>query len=174
MWEGNKRRIYLIKKINLLGFSFIELLIVISLLGFLILGSVSWWGNLITQNRSTTYVQQILTALQFARSVAIKQNEKVIFCPSQDHRTCGGEWRVGQIILVKNKVLKIYPALSNSDRLLWKSAFGKNQILEFLPTGFTNGQNGSFWYCPKNLSAAKRITLQQSGKARVSNEFGGC
>lgn len=161
------------KKIHI-GFSLIELLIVIVLLSILLLGGISLWREFVQHNRANATVHQITTALQFARSEAIKNNGLVIFCASQNQKTCDGPWQNGQIILIKNKILRIYSPLSNKDRLIWKSAFGKNDRLEFVSTGFTNGQSGSFWYCPNDLRFAKRIVVLQSGRTRVTEESSGC
>lgn len=154
------------------GFSLIELITVIAMSAILLMMALPIWLHFYEQNQAEIAVKQISSALNFARSAAIAHGEKVIFCASRNHLNCGGLWHEGQIVMLQQQVLRVYGKLP--DKLYWKSAFGRNDRLEFVASGFTNGQSGSFWICPRNDKWARRIVLEQSGRARVTGEGVDC
>jgi type IV fimbrial biogenesis protein FimT len=151
------------------AFTLIELLIAIALISILMLIAAPKIQHVVNQNRVIAGVNQIVAAINFARSEAIKRNEIVTFCPSADHKTCNGQWRDGQIVLAGENVLRIFQALPKQDSLTWRSSLGKNTMLQMSPTGFTAGQTGSFYYCPTDNRYAKRIIVEQTGRVRVVN-----
>ncbi len=158
-----------------LGISLIEILIVLTLIGFFALVALPGLNHFYQSNQATTQVNQIITALHFARSEAILRNEIVIFCPSRNQSQCGGNWRDGQIVMSTNeKVLQAYPALKSQTALIWKSTLGDNQQLRWLPSGLTAGQSGSFFYCPPNHNYAKRIVVLRTGRIRVDSAINQC
>jgi type IV fimbrial biogenesis protein FimT len=152
------------------GYSLFEMLITIALVGILCLAGIPSWQYFMQENQMSAQVRTFITALNFARSEAVKQSEKIIFCPSENQHSCGGFWEQGQIVLSKDNVLRAYPALPPNVKLIWKSSLGRNDHLEFVPSGFTNGQKGSFIFCPPNPRYAKRIVIEQSGRMRITEE----
>jgi type IV fimbrial biogenesis protein FimT len=152
------------------GFSLLELLIALIILVILLLAAVPAMQHLVLQNRATQTANRIIAAIHYARSEAIQLHQLVTFCKSTNHKTCGGDWRSGQIIVAADgRMLRIYEALPVGDELQWKSSLGLNDYLRFAPSGFTHGQQGSFYYCPANKNAAysRIIVIQQSGRTRV-------
>lgn len=116
-------------------------------------------------------MNQIITALHYARSEAVLRQEPVKFCPSDNHIQCGGNWRNGQLVTaVSGKILQAYPGLPSSTHLFWKSSLGDNENIRWLPSGFTAGQSGSFYYCPRDLRYAKRIVILRSGRIRIDSD----
>lgn len=159
-------------KIN--GFGLIEILIALSLISILVFVGVPAMQHLTTRNRVNTYVNQLVTAINFARSEAIKRGQPVIFCGSGNLKNCDGQWQKGQIILMNNHIARVFQALPAGDQLSWSSSLGKDTALEMLPTGFTNGQNGSFIYCPHDKQYAKKIVINQTGRVRVTDDSVDC
>lgn len=154
------------------AFTLIELLITLVIISILSLIAIPAFRYFVTQNRALAQVNQIVAAINYARSEAIKTGKAVTFCKSIDHETCGGAWRDGQIILLEAKVLRVYNALAPEDKLNWASNLGKNNALVLLPTGFTDGQNGSFTYCSDGY--ARKIIVEQTGRVRISEENISC
>jgi type IV fimbrial biogenesis protein FimT len=155
---------------KLRAFSLLELLIALVLLVSLLLAAAPALHHLIQQDRATYRVNRIIAAIHYARSEAIQLHQIVTFCKSSDHKTCGGAWRDGQIIITADgRLLRVYEALTAGDDLRWQSSLGKNDYLRFSPSGFTHGQRGSFFYCPanKNATFVRVIVVQQSGRTRV-------
>jgi type IV fimbrial biogenesis protein FimT len=152
------------------AFSLLELLITLTLLVILLLATVPSVQHLVLENRATQIANRFIAAINYARSEAIQLHQIITFCSSSDHKTCGGTWRDGQIILTPNgRLLRVYEALAVGDHLRWDSSFNRDNFLRLSPSGFTYGQQGSFYYCPanKNLNYAWRIFVQQSGRMRV-------
>jgi type IV fimbrial biogenesis protein FimT len=153
------------------GFSLLELLVTIAIISIFLLIGLPNFHEFIVKNRVETQVQQIISAINYARSEAINRNQVITFCKSNNRQTCGGQWRDGQIILAGNEVLRAYSALPEADQLSFNSSLGKDDALQLLPSGFTNGQTGSFNYCSgKDLKNTRRIVIAQTGRMRVTSD----
>lgn len=154
-----------------LGFSLLELLISLSILGIFLILVVPSFTPLWQKNKTTVVVNQLLSAINFSRSQAILADNYTVFCGSKDHIDCDGDWSHGQIVKIDNSssALRYFSGLPSGDRLIWQSSLAKNNYLKFSPNGFTNGQNGSFYYCPKfpNQKYGAIIVVSLSGRARV-------
>jgi type IV fimbrial biogenesis protein FimT len=157
------------------AFSLIELLVTLAIVGIFLLLAISGFHTFVIKTRVTSQVNQFMSAIAYARSEAIMRGEVITLCKSVDHKTCGGQWRDGQIIInAKQQVLRVYQALPVGDQLLWFSNFKQNNFLQFSAAGFTNGQQGSFYYCPADKRYAKRIVVEQSGRVRVEDGANRC
>lgn len=155
------------------GFSFIELIITITLVSILLLLIFPTMHDLYGRNTSQSQADKIKTALEFARSEAIRQNTSITFCKSKSFTDCDGDWNDGQIIKnSKNVILRTFDPLPQGDVLVWQSSFSgsKNDYLTFTSTGTTDGQQGSFFYCPGNSAQNNiAIIIQQTGSMRISD-----
>jgi len=150
------------------AFSLIELLLVVVLIVIVLLVVQPSWQDMVSKNHAQVYTNELMVTLQFARATAIKLGEPVIFCCSKNHQECNGLWQNGSIIITtvgKPKVLRVLPPVFAGDTLSWN----RDATIIFSPDGFAGGQNGSFYYCPKNSSKnALAVILSPSGRARVS------
>lgn len=151
------------------AFSILELMIVVSLISLLLLITAPHLQNLLLNNQGVTVVNNLIAELNFTRSEAIKNRMLVRLCASGDHATCGGNWRDGQIIITeKDRVLRVFPALNKNDTLVWNSSLNKDNYIEFNDYGMTNGQTGTFTYCPQGKKEfAQAIVLNQTGQIRI-------
>lgn len=152
------------------AFSLIELLICTAILAILFLLSVPSLKHKIQTTRMEQSVMQITNAINFARSLAITNNAIATLCKSKSAAHCDGEWSDGQIIIMKNKIVKIYPKVLGVS-LYWKGNLGKNDVLQFQSTGLTYGQDGSFILCAKDQQLNKRLVLNQAGRIRVETNI---
>ncbi len=157
---------------KIFGVSLIEILIVLMLIGFFALVALPGLNHFYLSNQANTQVNQIISALHYARSEAILRGEIVVFCPSHNQVQCGGNWREGQLVMTTHgKILQIYPALNSQIDLIWRSTLGNNDNIRWLPSGFTAGQSGSFFYCPPDHQYAKRIVVLRTGRIRINSSF---
>ena len=149
------------------AFSLIELLVAIVLVAAMLLVVTPSWRALIAKNHAVSYANDIMMALQFARSTAIKSGKPVGFCPSKNHKECGGLWKDGSIVITSGGVIvRVLPPIFYGDKLRWNH---DDSIIEFSSDGFSKGEQGSFFYCPKNSSEnARAIILSPMGRVRVS------
>jgi type IV fimbrial biogenesis protein FimT len=90
------------------GFTLMELLITVVIIGILAGIGVPALRDLVLSNRQVAAVNELVTALQMARSHAITRGQgrdvytnadpAAVVCPSADGATCGGTWADGWII----------------------------------------------------------------------------
>jgi type IV fimbrial biogenesis protein FimT len=81
------------------GFSLIELLVVMAILGILLAVSLPSFQQTIESNMTNSQAKLFLTSLSLARSEAIKRGGNVGICASNDGIDCGaGEWNEGWIV----------------------------------------------------------------------------
>lgn len=79
------------------GFTVIEAVVTLAVLGTLVAASVSTVGELVEGLRLGTVSNDVLQHLHLARSEAIKRNTRVALCRSADGATCStaGRWDQG-------------------------------------------------------------------------------
>ena len=149
------------------GFILVELLALLAVLIVLLTLAIPSMQHLLTQNRVETQVSSLTNGLYYARSEAIARHEKVTFCSSMNQKNCGGSWRDGQVVLdVQGHVLRVFSPLPDQDNLFWNSSGGTDEVVVWLPTGYTNGQRGTFYYCAGNHSVeqSRSIVLLDTGR----------
>jgi len=85
------------------GFTLIELMVGITVLALLLAVGVPSFTNLIRNNRLATQTNEIVTALNMARSEALKRGLPVSLCVSSDQASCDTgtpDWADGWIMFV--------------------------------------------------------------------------
>ena len=82
------------------GFTLIELMVTLTVLGFLLAVAVPSFNNAVLGNKLTGYANSFLASAQLARSEAIKRNAAMTMCRSADGTTCAtsGGWQQGWIL----------------------------------------------------------------------------
>src|SRR3989338_8040363 len=129
---------------NSAAFSLIELLVALMVASVLLVLTAPALRHLHAENRAITTADRMVTALQLARYEAIARGQASVFCPRADQKQCGRHWEAGQMIVVDGRVVRVFDALPMGDTLQWRGNLGHADIV-FLPSGFTQGQNGSFY-----------------------------
>ncbi|MEQ8231741.1 MAG: GspH/FimT family pseudopilin [Gammaproteobacteria bacterium] len=84
------------------GFTIIELMAVVAVLGILLAIGVPSFRALLADNRIVSQLNQFSSTLALARSEAVKANRRVVVCPSTDGASCasGVDWDVGWISFI--------------------------------------------------------------------------
>ncbi|WP_232207664.1 GspH/FimT family pseudopilin [Pseudoxanthomonas sp. J35] len=67
-----------------------ELIITIAVLAILLTLAVPSFTSVINSNRLTAQANELVADLQFARSEAVRRNQRVTVCPSVDSAACSG------------------------------------------------------------------------------------
>jgi len=154
------------------GFTLFELLIAMSLGLILLLAAVPSYHHIFARNKQADLVNHLIAAIHAARSEAVARNQVVVLCGSGDGKQCDGQWQEGQLMVLdqNQQVLRTYSGLPSGDQLWWRSSLGYNTELKLAPSGFTDGQQGSFYYCPRENARQYGARIIVSGSARVRVE----
>lgn len=90
------------------GVTLLELMIVITVLAIVLTVGVPGMRELVLNNRQVSAINELVTALQLARSEAITRNiaapAGVSVCASNDGATCSGTWTDGWIVFTDNDI----------------------------------------------------------------------
>lgn len=83
------------------GFTLVELMVTIAVLAILLAIGIPAFAPLIASNRLTSATNELVAALQTARTEAIRRNVRVTVCPAAPTATaCSGAWRDGWMAFV--------------------------------------------------------------------------
>lgn len=165
------------------GFTLLELLYTLVVSMILLSAGLPGFKSMIQKSEIASAVNQLRGALFLARETAIQKGQTTALCPTTDHKTCGGSWNQGYMVFVDNNHDRLF---NNNDELLqtyrnhnddiilsWR-AFGFKSSLQWLKTGITNHQNGTFEICHQsNMKLAKALIVSKSGNVRLSKDSNG-
>lgn len=87
---------------NNAGFTLIELMITVAIVGILLVVGVPSLKNTMQSNQVIAASNDLVSAMHIARSEAIKLNSRVTICESSNGTSCGttGSWEDGWIVFV--------------------------------------------------------------------------
>jgi type IV fimbrial biogenesis protein FimT len=127
------------------GFTIVELMVVILIIAVLAGIAVPTFRQYTRSSRVTATQNDLITALSFARSEALKRSIAVSVCPSADGTSCSGSaatgWLSGWIAFTDNtgapgfvdagangdEVLQVWPALTGDVTLVANSTYVQYQ-----------------------------------------------
>lgn len=162
------------------GFTLIELMTTIAVLGIVLGMGLPNLSEMLIRQRVNNYTQLILSSVHSARQAAIMRSRFITICASKDGKSCSSDWSSGHAIFQDNNgnrlldnddiMLSYIAGLDPEDRVKWRS-FKPQSTLQFLPTGITNHQNGTFTICGlKKEKYAKAVILTKMGRPRISKD----
>lgn len=146
------------------GFTLIELMVTLAVLAIIMGIAVPSFTSLIQNSRSTALANSVATALNHARSEAVKRNANVEFC-SGDGSSCPGNWTAGWVVrLTDGTLLKTWDAPDAGVVIT-----GGNQQITFRGTGQITGAavNLTSRYTNCSGNQARNIRIATSGRISV-------
>jgi type IV fimbrial biogenesis protein FimT len=165
------------------GFTLIELMVTIAVLGILLSIAIPNYQDMVLNSRITAQANQVITALNYARSEAVKRAAPATACSTNGGTACSGStnWSTGWLVFADangsgtvdggEAVLRVWPALGGSNTL----NAGAQQRITFTATGFATGFNDTFRLCDKRGTAdARAIAINAMGRAYVKKVTASC
>lgn len=166
---------------NIKGFTLIEILVVVSILGILTALALPSFNDTIEAQAAMSEFRRINTMLNLARSEAIKRGGNVSICASDDGLDCDlNNWSNGYIIFVDNngdangaagtidagdEVIRAYNAAGSSSNITMTVGMLTYNSMGFSATGGTQ----TFKICPdsNNANNARSLEILPSGRGRL-------
>lgn len=166
------------------GFTLIELFIVLAIAGILLASAVPALSNLSARNQQTSILNTLLSHHHLARSEAIKRNQQVLFCKSNNGLQCTpkAQWQDGWLIFPDSdrnrklsnneRVIYIQKALNDNLTLHYRG-FGSHNYIRYYSDGHSTS-NGTFTLCHQYAEAdAKKLIISRTGRARIDTNAAG-
>jgi Tfp pilus assembly protein FimT len=128
------------------SFSQLELLIVSSLLAITATATIPFSSKLYHKTCALIALSQVRLALNYARSVAIAEQQTVTMCPSYNRYSCSGSWHQGILVVAPNSKTRFFATFCNSKAILTLTQSGyTNNKVDIQVNGMTY-TNGHFSY----------------------------
>lgn len=157
------------------GFTLIELLVTLSVAAILVSIAIPNYQTLMANSRMSAQANDLITALNLARSEAVKRAANVTVCSSSDGATCTGVWEQGWIVSdAAGTPIRVQQALAGSSTLtggtdvastITFTSNGRTTI----PTTATPATT-TLTLCPPSPAAVqgRAIQLERTGRPNVS------
>jgi len=165
------------------GFTLLELIISLAIMAILLGLAISLNSHLIAYYRRDVAAKTLLSALNAARSAAMSRGRVVTLCPSEDRKTCDGDWSHRLLVFIDtaatgevvsdDAILHVYNKLAHGQLEL--HAFPTSRYFRFAPNSFSDNQNGRFTFCYKGkgwqliVNRLGRIRLEQKPTCVLSS-----
>lgn len=161
------------------GLTFIELLAATAIAAILMAIAAPSFSEMLQGHRLTAHINQLISHMHYARSLAVNSNKNVIVCVSPDGMTCNktSPWEAGWILFIDadgdrqrteaEPILALQEALGRDITITYGAFpyYSKHYIL-YYPNGRSLA-NGTFTFCDqRGPSDAKALVLYKSGRIR--------
>lgn len=162
------------------GFTLIELLVTLSIAAILLTVAVPNFITFVQNNRLATQANDLVTMLNYARSEAVKRNQRITVCSRATDTSCAGSsnWDGGLLVFVDinsdgvvdggEDVLQVRQGLEGSNTL----QTGLNRVT-YQSNGFSSGFMGTFRLCDsRGTASARAIVVSNLGRVRTNTLAG--
>jgi type IV fimbrial biogenesis protein FimT len=165
------------------GFTLLELMVALTVLSILLAVGVPSFRNIIRNNRIASGTNELVGALTYARSEAMKRGDTVTTCPTEDQEECSGsnDWATGWMVFVD---LNRDGARDETELLLqvWQGLGGdldlesSGQFLQYTSTGLTDPviSNADFELMMPGFEGEHARCIQVGNTGRIFTERNTC
>jgi type IV fimbrial biogenesis protein FimT len=163
------------------GFTLIELLVTVAVAGVLLGIAVPSFRDMSIRNRLAGYSNDMIAAVNFARSEAVRVGRPVVICSSADQAECGGAWNDGYIIFRDDNgdgardaddepLLKVYEGVAANYSLGADAGLGA--ALTYRRDG-SAANTGMFAMCHENETVGARGIVITRLRPRMATDTNG-
>lgn len=167
------------------GFTFIELLVLLTVLAITLPMAGAVFQERVQEQRSASAMNHVRTLFSTAREHALMTGKTVTVCALTEAGQCSRDWQAPRTIVVfidanedhrfaepERLLREIRWPLTNGE-LSWRASLARNYI-NFEGNGGT-WQNGTLYYCPDSRDArkARALVLSHSGRSYLPGDSNG-
>ncbi|MGA9853176.1 MAG: GspH/FimT family pseudopilin [Gammaproteobacteria bacterium] len=160
------------------GFTLLELLVTLAIAATLATIAVPSFTATVRHNRSVAAVNELYTALNYARHTAIIRNSHVALCKSADGKRCNhalSDWNSGWLIFdnlnndskvqvdAGEPILRVHGPSQPKARII-----SNRDSFTYRPMG-TRSVNGTFLYCSEDGKHNRALIINVMGRVRISD-----
>lgn len=162
------------------GFSLHDTLVALAVASVVTTIGIPAYGQVVSAQRMSSAVNDLVTALHLARSEAIRRGARAVLCPSSDGVNClvadaPTDWHVGYLIYIDENANRkrdddeqVVRIISATTGIRIQSSRYRNQVT-YLPNGLAYGTNTTFSFCDDSKNTpARAVILSNSGRPRVA------
>ncbi|UTW46471.1 GspH/FimT family pseudopilin [bacterium SCSIO 12696] len=166
------------------GFTLIELMASVAILGVLIAIAVQPMLDFLERNQSRAVIREVRNLVALARENAVHHGCHTVMCPSDNRTQCSRNMNAPVIVFSdcnKNREIdgddqlyrEMQPLPENS-QLHWSFSAGRRYV-QMTPQGHTNSTFGSLIYCPASGKAenARLLIISRTGRGRYGKDTNG-
>lgn len=164
------------------GLTLVELMVTLSLAAILLVTATPSFVSYTKDNRRTTYINELVSSLNLARSEAAKSNSMVAFCPSSNGADCAGDNYDSGWIVFRNDDGDQPPVIDSGEAILrthegtqlsgtsLRASGGVDTGINFQPSGRPL-PFGDITYCDdRGNSAARSVVVNLVGVIMASDK----
>lgn len=177
MWhcENENLNIMVEPRASVRGFTLIELLVTVAVVAILLGVALPAFQSFLLSNRMASQANDLITAINLARSEAVRRSANVTVCASSNGATCTGGWAQGWIVRdAAGTLIRVQPALGGSSTLtggtdvastITFTSSGRTTIAATATTAST-----TLKLCPPGTTPVqgRAIQIERTGRTRVS------
>lgn len=163
------------------GFTLIELVVTMVVLGVLVAAAVPSFTRLLLNAHRSTVLSELTAALNLARAEALGRGLPVVVCRSSDAATCGsGSWEQGWLVFINDD--NDSPAAVDAGEQILKVRQESQPAYSLVPvTNYANfityradgsvNTIGRITYCDRRgVAEARALLVNQAGRVRLSRD----
>jgi type IV fimbrial biogenesis protein FimT len=156
------------------GFTLIELIVTLAVAAVILTIAVPSFSAVLQGNRVTTSTNDLVGALNLARSEAVMRASRVSICPSSNGTSCTQtNWRQGWIVFIdggtpgvvdgSDTVLQVSRGLDSGVTLSTSTT-----AIQFLSTGRTSATDSdAFLLCTNQSELGREVRVARTGRVKV-------
>ena len=158
------------------GFTLVELMVTVAVIGILAVIAVPGMTALINNSRLNAQAEELVSSLQLARAEAVRRNARVTVCPSTDGSTCASStsWS-GWVIRGHDNVNDVDDVIRNNSVAGNVQISGPAAGIVFKPSGLIDAQQVVTVCMPTSNPTynQRALTVMISGVVSSSKVNGG-